>query len=69
MSRHSDIAYVYAAESRHRLKPHLQRRHRPHKLPVQLRTQDSLTVRLGEIVPRETLDALYALASPSALIH
>lgn len=66
MSRNSDIAHVYASESRHRLKPH---RQRPHRLPVIRRTHDSLTVRLGDLVPRETLEALRAMMGPSVMVH
>lgn len=66
-----DLAEVYAAESRYRLRPHRQpqRKARPHRLPVVRRNDDSLTVQIGGLIPRATLDALYMIASPSSLIH
>ncbi len=66
-----DLPEVYAAESRYRLRPHRQhqRKSRPHRLPVILRADDSLTVRIADLIPRATLDALYLIASPSSLIH
>ncbi len=66
-----DLAEVYAAESKYRLRPHRQpqRSSRPHRLPLIRRNGDSLTSRIGDLIPRETLDALYLIASPSSLIH
>lgn len=66
-----DLREVYLSESRYRLAPHRQpqRKPRPHRLPVIRRTADSLTVRIADLIPSTTLDALYRIASPSSLIH
>ncbi len=66
-----DLATVYLSESRYRLHPHRQpqRKSRPHRLPMAVRSENSLTSRIADLIPQSTLDALYLIASPSSLIH